>query len=121
MNHGEAGTLPQNKVSYDLYLHSLAMPHDAAPNKDAIVVLEHAVQLDPNYAPAWEALGLRYYDDAQHADGGEVMFTRSNSALERALALDPNLIVAASRLITTLNGQLCLALRRAAGRVGARV
>jgi tetratricopeptide (TPR) repeat protein len=46
-------------------------------------------------------LGLRYYDDAQYADGGEVMFKRSNSALERALALDPNLIVAASRLITT--------------------
>ena len=101
VNHSEAGTLPENKVAYDLYLHSLAMPHDAAPNKDAIVVLEHAVQLDPNYAPAWEALGLRYYDDAQYADGGEVMFKRSNSALERALALDPNLIRAASLLITT--------------------
>jgi TolB-like protein len=101
VNHSEAGTLPENKVAYDLYLHSLAMPRDAAPNKDAIVVLQHAVQLDPNYAPAWEALGLRYYDDAQYADGGEVMFRRSNSALARALVLDPNLIVAASRLITT--------------------
>jgi len=101
VNHSEAGTLPENKVAYDLYLHSLAMPHDAAPNKNAIVVLEQAVQLDPNYAPAWEALGLRYFDDAEYADGGEVMFKRSYSALERAVTLDPNSIAAATRLITT--------------------
>jgi serine/threonine protein kinase/tetratricopeptide (TPR) repeat protein len=91
---------PKDAQAYDLYLHSLALPHDPAPNKDAIAVLEHVVETDPNYAPAWEALGLRCYYDANYSDGGEAMFQRSNSACERALALDPNRIVAAGQLIT---------------------
>ena len=96
----DAGTRPKDPAAYDLYLHSLALPRDPGPNKDAIAVLEHVVQIDPNYAPAWEALGLRYYIDSAFGDGGEPMFKRSNSAYERALALDPNLPFAASQLIT---------------------
>jgi hypothetical protein len=42
---------------------------------------------------------LRYYFDAQYGGGGEAMFRRSNSAYERALILDPNLINAASQII----------------------
>jgi len=89
-----AGTLsaasrPKSQEAYDLYLHSLALPHDPAPNKDAIAVLEHVVGEDPSYAPGWEALGLRYYYDSVYGGGGEAMFQRSNSAYERALALDP--------------------------------
>jgi serine/threonine protein kinase/tetratricopeptide (TPR) repeat protein len=93
-------TRPKDAQAYDLYLHSLALPHDPGPNKDAIAVLEHVVETDPNYAPAWEALGLRCYYDANYSDGGEGMFQRSNGACERALALDPNRIVAAGQLIT---------------------
>ena len=43
--------------------------------------------------------GQRYYYDATYSNGGEQMFQHSNAALERALALDPNLIAAASQLI----------------------
>jgi len=57
---------PKSQEAYDLYLHSLALPHDAGPNKDAIAVLEHVVGVDPGYAPAWEALGLRYYYDSYY-------------------------------------------------------
>ena len=96
----DTGTRPKDPEAYDLYLHSLALPHDPGPNKDAIAVLEHVVQADPNYAPAWEALGLRCYYDADYSDGGEAMFQRSNKAYERALALDPNRIGAAGQLIT---------------------
>src|ERR1700690_2032394 len=96
----DTGTRPKNPEAYDLYLHSLALPHDAGPNKDAIAVLEHVVETDPNYAPAWEELGLRSYFDADYSNGGEQMFQRSNKASERALALDPNRIVAAGQLIT---------------------
>jgi serine/threonine protein kinase/tetratricopeptide (TPR) repeat protein len=95
----DTGTRPKNQEAYDLYLHSLALPHDSGPNKDAIAVLEHVVQVDPNYAPAWEALGLRCYYDADYSDGGEEMFQRSNQSYERALALDPNRTLAASQLI----------------------
>ncbi len=101
---GAGGTLstasrPKSQEAYDLYLHALALPHDPAPNKDAIAVLEHVVGEDPGYAPAWEALGQRYYFDSSYGGGGETMFQRSNAAYERAIALDPNRQVAASDLI----------------------
>jgi TolB-like protein len=96
----EAGTRPKDPEAYDLYLHAVALPHDPAANKDAIAVLEHVVQIDPNYAPAWEELGVRCYFDSTYSDGGEAMFQRSNEALERAVQLDPNRIVAAGQLIT---------------------
>ncbi len=95
----DTGTRPKNAEAYDLYLHSLALPHDAGPNKDAIAVLEHVVAVDPTYAPAWEQLGLRCYFDADYSDGGEPMFQRSNKACERALDLDPNRVTAARQLI----------------------
>jgi tetratricopeptide (TPR) repeat protein len=77
----------------------MAASHDAAPNREAIKTLEHVVELDPNYAPAWAEVGQRDYYDSTYSNGGEQMFQRSNVALERALALDPNLIAAASQLI----------------------
>ncbi|MGA9506419.1 MAG: protein kinase, partial [Terriglobales bacterium] len=95
----DTGTRPKDPEAYDLYLHSLALAHDPGPNKDAISVLEHVVQMDPNYAPAWEQLGLRCYYDADYSDGGEAMFQRSNQACERAVELDPNRVVAARQLI----------------------
>ncbi len=101
----ETGTRPKSQEAYDLYLHSLALPHDASPNKDAIAVLEHVVVMDPRYAPAWEELGLRYYYDATFSDGGEERFQRSNTSYERALELDPNRIVAAGNLITNRVGR----------------
>ena len=99
---GELNTAsrPKNPEAYDLYLHSLALSHDVAQNKDAITVLEHVVVEDPGYAPAWDALGHRYYYDSSYGGGGEEMFQRSNAAYEKALALDPNREGAASSLIT---------------------
>ena len=97
----EVGTGPKSEEAYDLYLRSIAIPHDIGPNKDAIAMLERAAGIDPSYAPTWEALGLRYYYDAAYGSGGEQMSRRSDSAFERALALDPNLNVAAGQLITS--------------------
>jgi serine/threonine protein kinase/tetratricopeptide (TPR) repeat protein len=95
----DTGTRPKNAEAYDLYLHSLALSHDAGPNKDAIAVLEHVVEVDPTYAPAWEQLAVRCYYDADYSDGGEPMFQRSNQACERAVELDPNRVTAARQLI----------------------
>ncbi len=95
----ESSTRPKNEEAYDLYLRSLAIPHDPLPNKDAIAMLERAVGLDSSYAPAWGQLGIRYYWDSQYSNGGEASFQKSNTALERALALDPNLADAAGQFI----------------------
>src|SRR5579864_25750 len=96
----EGGTRPTNQQAYDLYLRGTAQSHDAMPNKEAIAMLERAVALDPNYAPAWQGLGLRYYYDSQYSNGGEDTFKKSNSAYEKALTLDPSLIFAAGQLTT---------------------
>jgi serine/threonine protein kinase/Flp pilus assembly protein TadD len=111
----DAGTHPKNEEAYNLYLRSIAVPHDPQPNKDAIAMLERAVGMDPSYAPAWNALGLRYYYDSQYSNGGEAMFQRSNAALERAVALDPNLVAAAGQLTNNAveRGELVKAYREA--------
>jgi eukaryotic-like serine/threonine-protein kinase len=100
VDSGDAATRPKNEEAYDLYLRSLALPHDPLPNKDAIAMLERTVGLDPTYAPAWAYLGVRYHYDGAYGNGGEPMRKRSDLALERAISLDPNYIVAAAWLIT---------------------
>ena len=104
-----ASARPTNAEAYDLYLRSAAAPYDAAPNKQAIAMLERCVGLDPSYGRAWAALGLRYNYDAQYSDGGPVAYQRSESAYERAIALDPTLIGDAAAplvLARTNKGQL---------------
>lgn len=87
----ETGTHPQNSQAYDLYLRSLAVPHDPGPNKQAVSMLEESVKLDPSYAPAWWQLANRnYYEKA---------YELSEVDGERAVALDPNLIEAAGGLV----------------------
>jgi serine/threonine protein kinase/Tfp pilus assembly protein PilF len=95
-----AASRPKNQQAYDFYLRSVAQPHDPGPNKEAIKMLEWAIGIDPTYAPAWEALGQRYYYDSTFGGGGEEVFQKSNSAYERAISLDPNRVMAASNLIT---------------------
>ena len=99
-NSAEAGTHPRNEEAYDLYLRSVSLPHEGGPNKEAITMLERSVGLDSAYAPAWRALGERYYYDSHYSDGGAAMFQRSTAAHERALALDPDYSDAAGMLIT---------------------
>jgi hypothetical protein len=94
----ETGSTPANRAAYDLFLRSVAIPRDGVPNKDAIAMLERAVALDPNYAPAWEALGRRYYYDATYSGGGAAGYERSNAAYQKALSLEPGRVGAAAFL-----------------------
>jgi serine/threonine protein kinase/tetratricopeptide (TPR) repeat protein len=92
-------TRPSNPEAYDLFLKASATSRDPAPNREAIVLLERAVALDPSYAPAWNDLGKRYYYDGQYGDGGPRTFDRARAAHERAHRLDPGLIDASANLI----------------------
>ncbi|MGB0012228.1 MAG: protein kinase [Candidatus Sulfotelmatobacter sp.] len=96
---GDGATRPKNEEAYDLYLRSIAIPHDPAPNKDAIAMLERAVGLDPNYAPAWDALGVRYHYDSAYGNGGDAAFQRGVAAFSRALSLDPDYIDPAAEMM----------------------
>jgi hypothetical protein len=48
------------------------------------------VLLDPNYAPAWGMLTLRYYSYARFGGGGPEMLAFSDAAAEKELALNPD-------------------------------
>ena len=93
------GTRPTNNEAYDLYLRALSMPLDSSTNMQAVAMLERSVGIDPNFAPAWLALGRRYYVEQRYGRGGEDMTERYTSAEARAVALDPDYIPAAANWI----------------------
>jgi serine/threonine protein kinase len=90
---------PRNSEAYAFYLKSLAMSSDPGPNREAITLLERASTIDPDHADTWASLGQRYYDEGQYGAGGSEAFRRSEAALRQALALDPDHIPAAVRLL----------------------
>lgn len=81
--------VPHSQHAYDLYLRSVAVPRDPAPNKEAILDLAESVKEDPAYGPAWIELAWRYYIDASYADGGEQAYKSSEDASAHAAQLDP--------------------------------
>jgi DNA-binding winged helix-turn-helix (wHTH) protein/TolB-like protein len=91
---------PADGEAYQLYLRSLALPKQPRPTERAIEMLERVVSLEPEFALAWEALGIRYYDDGTYGDGAEPARRRSIAAHRKALELDPQLIAAARQIIT---------------------
>jgi serine/threonine protein kinase/tetratricopeptide (TPR) repeat protein len=96
---GDAATRPRNAEAYDLYLRSKPFTSDPEPNKEALAMLERSVGLDPDYAPAWAALGLRYYYAVSFGEASPDGLERAASAAQKALALDPNLSEATVRLV----------------------
>jgi serine/threonine protein kinase/tetratricopeptide (TPR) repeat protein len=93
-------TKPKSQEAYELYLRSQDRSYwSMARNKDAIALLEKSVALDPGYAPAWMALGLHYFSEADFGSGGEEMHKKSVAAYERAHQLDPGLLLPWTELI----------------------
>ena len=93
----ETAKRPKNAEAYDLYLRSKPLTSDPEPNRQAIEMLEQSVRLDPEYAPAWAALGNRYYYVGGSGSGDA--YAESLASSERALSLDPNLSEAQMNLI----------------------
>ena len=128
----EAATRPKNAEAYDLYLRSKPLSSDAEQNDRGVVMLERCVGLDPDFAPAWAALSLRYYYQAAYGQnsavavgGGKLvtdLYARAKTAVERALSLDPNLVEAVQNSIVyeTEGGNLEEADRRARALVARR-
>ncbi len=94
----ETGSAPANPEAYELYLQSVSMAHDGEANRNAIARLRKAVELDPNYAPAYVELGRRLYFDAIYSGGGEAGYKNSDDAYRHALKLDGESVDAAGFL-----------------------
>ena len=95
-----SGSTPAHDEAYQLYLRSLALPQQPKPTERAIEMLERVVTLEPAFAPAWHALGLRYYDYGTWWGGAEPARQQSLAAHRKALELDPDLISAARNIVT---------------------
>jgi DNA-binding winged helix-turn-helix (wHTH) protein/tetratricopeptide (TPR) repeat protein len=94
------GSMPVHEEAYQLYLRSIALPQQPTTTERAIEMLEQAVALEPHFAPAWQALGLRYYDSGTWFTGAEPARRKSLAAHRKALDLDPDLIAAAQNIVT---------------------
>jgi tetratricopeptide (TPR) repeat protein len=105
------GTMPVHAEAYQLYLRSLELPQQPQQTMKAIDMLERAVALEPTFAPAWEALGIRYYASGTWFTGAEPARQKSLAAHRRALELDPGMLGAARQIVTfqTESGDLASA------------
>jgi TolB-like protein/Tfp pilus assembly protein PilF len=94
---GMHAPVPQQSTSpqaYDLYLKARALARaDRTADLDQAVVLYHkALDLDPNYAPAWASLAQCHTRRvAQGLDTGGEGYAEATAAANRAIALNPNL------------------------------
>jgi DNA-binding winged helix-turn-helix (wHTH) protein/tetratricopeptide (TPR) repeat protein len=110
-----SGAAPAHDEAYQLYLRSLALPKQPKPTERAIQMLERVVALEPDFAPAWTALGVRYYDHGTYGAGAEPARQQALTAHRKALELDPELISAARQIVIHLAeaGELEAAYREA--------
>jgi TolB-like protein len=81
---------------YDAYLVGKHLAQDTTPDRlrRATASLEHALQLDPTYAPAWAELAKTLFyvsDNAANALERGAARRRATEAAERAVALAPDL------------------------------
>ncbi len=91
---------PRDAEAYAVYLKSLAISSDPTPNREAIAMLERASAIDPDYAAMWVSLADRYYYEGHYGGGGGGALRRSEASARQALALDPNYMSAAVRLLS---------------------
>lgn len=87
-------------AAYALYLEALEMRREpvlddepAIQFQPVIAKLQHALAIDPNYAPAWSALGGTQASMSEWISDRDVtdpVYASARAAAERALALDPD-------------------------------
>lgn len=102
---GEGGS-STHPEAYEEYLHGRDASgrfiyHTLArvDSEEAVVHFKRAVELDPNFALAWAALGGAYANRVIKVIGGPEDYERAAEALERALALKPGLLEARLHMV----------------------
>ena len=95
---GKLGTT--NEEAYRLYLQGMYLYDKRTPPdaQKAVELLEHAIQLDPNYAQAWAAKAHVHRALGNFSSNTHEEYRKSIEAINRALELDENLADAHSAL-----------------------
>jgi len=91
--HG-AGT--RNVEAYEAYLQARSKDFSPEGAKEATLLLERALELDPNYAVAWSRLSLRVAAETFHLDVQEAkeLTDRAHELALRGAQLDPESAIA---------------------------
>ncbi len=85
--------VPSSAKAYEFYLRATALSHDAGSWEVARDLYLQCLEADPRYAPAWARLGRMYHVIGKYRGTSED-YVRSQSALNRALELNPDLSIA---------------------------
>jgi len=86
--------VPADPLAYEYYLRAISYPITLDADQLAVNMLEKALDLDPDYAPAWAELGFRIAQIGSFGLLGEEQRLRAEQALQRALSLNENLLTA---------------------------
>lgn len=105
----EAAT--SNLDAYDLFLKGREMfiARSGQNLPVSIEIVKQAVELDPNFARAWELLGALYSVAPSWGVGDAAYYELSRQAIDRALELEPNLAFAygvKSQTLRSLGGNV---------------
>jgi TolB-like protein len=85
---------PASLLAYDFYLLGVEQKHifTQSANNEAIWLLSRAVELDPDLARVWSALGVAHVVDAMNGFTSDLSSAigRGTACFQRALTLDPD-------------------------------
>jgi serine/threonine protein kinase/tetratricopeptide (TPR) repeat protein len=85
---------PASAAAYDLYLRANELTRTQGGIHPAIKLYEQCVAMDPAYAPAWARLGRCRWLADKYTSGSARKLDEADSALRRALELNPDLPLA---------------------------
>jgi len=86
--------VPADPLAYEYYLRAISYPITLDADQMAVDMLEKALDLDPDYAPAWAEMGFRINQIGSFGLLGEEQRLRAEQALKKALSLNENLLTA---------------------------
>ena len=103
---GIAKPATQNAAAYEQYLRGRDLfarfIFRSVAEEDCAAAINHfqsAIQLDPNFALAYDGLGASYVNRVFKGFGGVEDFQRAEVAFKKALELDPNLVEATMLMV----------------------
>jgi len=98
---GIAKAATQNPAAYEQYLRGRDLfarfIFRTLSQEDCDAAIEHferAIQLDPNFALAYDGIGASYVNRVFKGFGGAEDYERAEEAFHKALAIDPNIVEA---------------------------
>jgi len=90
--------VPQDPAAYEYYLRSISYPSTNEGEQLAIEMLKKSIELDPNYAPAYDQLGDRTHRLVQYDLLDPEGTKRAEDYFLKALSLNPKLLSALGNL-----------------------